>query len=94
MSISAGIVVAVAFQQVDNAPDTQTSAQGDYQSFQYFDCGIEKCHSNVPPKNVFHVVMLISYTSKVSVGFTTARCFFMYRSMSKTFLGSASAVYL
>ena len=36
----------------------------------------------------------ISYTSKVSVGFTTARCFFMYRSMSKTFLGSASAVYL
>ena len=34
-----------------------------------------------------------SYDS-VIVGFTTARCFFMYRSMSKTFLGSASAVYL
>ena len=46
-----------------------------------------------PPKNVFHVVILISYTSKVSLGFTTVRCFFVYRSMSKTFLGSASAVY-
>ena len=36
----------------------------------------------------------ISYTSKVSPGFTTVRCLFMYRSMSKTFLGSASVVYL
>ena len=98
MSICAGVVVTVALQEVDNAPDTQACAQSDNESLQNTNCAVEKCHKLNPPKNVFdfgfYVVISISYTSKRSVGFTTARCFFMYRSMSKTFLGSASAVYL
>jgi hypothetical protein len=44
MSISPGIVVAVALKQIDNAPDTQARAQSDYQSLQNTYCRIEKCH--------------------------------------------------
>jgi len=92
MSIGCGVVLTVAFQKIDNAPDTQTCAQGDYQGLQNAYRAVEKCHSKYPPKIGF-VYRLISYTSKASVGFTLG-CRFMYRSISKRFFGSASAVYL
>ena len=44
MSISAGVVVAVTFQQVDDTPDTKTSAEGDHKGLQNVYCAIEKCH--------------------------------------------------
>ncbi len=96
MSIGRGVVLAVAFQQIDNAPDTQTCAQGDYQGLQYADRALKKCHKCLflLKKYLIYWFTLISYTSKLSAGFKTARCFLLYHSMSKTFLGSASAVYL
>ena len=44
MSISAGIVISVTFQQVDDTPDAKTSAQSDNESLQNGDCLIKKCH--------------------------------------------------
>ena len=44
MSIGAGVVVAVTFQQVDDTPDTKTSAQSDNESLKYRNCAVEKCH--------------------------------------------------
>ena len=45
MSISAGIVIAVTFHQVDYAPDTKTSSESNDESLQYRDCAVEKCHN-------------------------------------------------
>ena len=44
MSIRAGVVVAVTFQQVDDAPDAETSAEGDNEGLKNGDSLIEKCH--------------------------------------------------
>ncbi len=44
MSIGAGIIISVAFQQVDDTPDTETSAQSDNESFQNSDSLGKKFH--------------------------------------------------
>ena len=44
LRFSARVVVAVTFQQVDDTPDTKTSAQSDNESLQNGDCLIKKCH--------------------------------------------------
>ena len=40
----ARVVVAVAFQQVDDTPDTKTSAQSDNESLKNGNCLFKKCH--------------------------------------------------
>ena len=42
--IRAGVVVAVTFQQVDDTPDAETSAEGDNEGLKNGDSLIEKCH--------------------------------------------------
>lgn len=49
MSIRAGVIVAVAFEQVDSAPDTKTGTESDDKRLQYADCTVEKCHKVFPP---------------------------------------------
>lgn len=44
MSISAGVVRTVAFQQVDNAPHAKTSAEGNYEGLQSGNGRSEKLH--------------------------------------------------
>ena len=44
MSIRAGVVVAITFQQVDDAPNAETSAEGDNEGLKNGDSLIEKCH--------------------------------------------------
>ena len=44
LAFSAGIVISVTFQQVDDTPDAETSAQSDNESLQNGDCLIKKCH--------------------------------------------------
>ena len=44
MSIGAGVVVAVTFQQVDNAPDTETGTERDNEGLKNSDCLFKKCH--------------------------------------------------
>ena len=44
LALCAGVVVAVTFQQVDNAPDTKTSAQSDNESLKNGNCLFKKCH--------------------------------------------------
>jgi len=38
------VVIAIAFQEVNGAPDTQASAQGNHEGLENFDCAIEKIH--------------------------------------------------
>ena len=45
MSISAGVVVAIPFQQIDDAPDAEACAEGDDQRLEHLDSRIEKLHS-------------------------------------------------
>ena len=44
MSICAGVVVSVTFQQVDNAPDTETGTERDNEGLKNGDCLFKKCH--------------------------------------------------
>ena len=44
MSICTGVVVSVAFQQVDGSPDAETCAEGNNQSLKNADSRVEKFH--------------------------------------------------
>ena len=44
MSISAGVVVSVAFQQVNGSPDAEACAKGNNQSLENTDSRVEKFH--------------------------------------------------
>ena len=44
MSICAGVVVAVTFQQVDDTPDAETGAQSDNEGLKNGDSLIEESH--------------------------------------------------
>ena len=46
-SISAGVIVAVTFEQVDGSPDAKACSKGHHQGLQYSDCAVEKCHIRV-----------------------------------------------
>ena len=45
LAASAGVVLAVSFQQVDDAPDSETRAERNHQRLQHFNCRIKKLHS-------------------------------------------------
>ena len=49
MSIRTGVIIAVAFEQVDRTPDTKTGTESDDERLQYTDCTVEKCHKMFPP---------------------------------------------
>ena len=44
LALCAGVVVAVTFQQVDNAPDTKTGTERDNECLKNGDCLFKKCH--------------------------------------------------
>ena len=44
LRLGARVVVAVTFQQVDDTPDTKTSAQSDNESLKNGNCLFKKCH--------------------------------------------------
>ena len=44
LAFCARVVVAVTFQQVDDTPDTKTSAQSDNESLKNGNCLFKKCH--------------------------------------------------
>lgn len=46
MSIRAGVIIAVAFEKVDAAPDTQTGSEGDDEGLKNLYCAVEEIHNN------------------------------------------------
>ena len=44
LRFGARVVVAVTFQQVDNAPDTETGTERDNEGLKNGDCLFKKCH--------------------------------------------------
>ena len=47
MSIRAGVVVAVALHEIDNASNAKTSPKSDNKCFQNAYCGSKKCHDKI-----------------------------------------------
>ena len=45
MSIGAGVIVAVTFQQIDSTPNAETGTQSDNQSLKNFDSRVKEFHS-------------------------------------------------
>ena len=56
MSICAGVIRAVALQQIDHAPHAKASAEGDNEGLQSSDSGIEKCHISLHFSGVFPAI--------------------------------------
>ena len=44
LAFGAGVVVAVTFQQVDNAPNTETGTERDNEGLKNGDCLFKECH--------------------------------------------------
>ena len=44
LRFGARVVIAITFQQVDDTPDTKTSAQSDNESLKNGNCLFKKCH--------------------------------------------------
>ena len=53
MSISTGVVIAVALQKIDDTPDTKTGTESHHQGLQNGYCTAEKCHILSSLKIVF-----------------------------------------
>ena len=45
LGFCAGVVVAVTFQQVDDAPDSKAGSECDNEGLQNVDCAVEKFHT-------------------------------------------------
>ena len=45
MSIRARVIIAVTFQQVDDAPDSKAGSECDNEGLQNVDCAVEKFHT-------------------------------------------------
>ena len=52
LGLSAGIVIAVALEQVDRAPDSEVRAQGDYESLENIDGRVKEIHNIVAGINL------------------------------------------
>lgn len=85
MSIRAGVVIAIPFQQIDRAPDAEASAERDDQRLEHLDSRIEKLHSKIrglaaqkrrlpaqprPPFNVLLKAAVFSWASSKSIAIT------------------------
>ena len=44
LALAAGVILSIALQQVDAAPDSQGTAQTDHDRLQSIDCTVEKFH--------------------------------------------------
>ena len=51
MSIRAGVVIAITFQQIDRAPNAEASAEGDHKRLEDAYSGLEKCHIELRNRN-------------------------------------------
>ena len=46
MSIRAGVVVAISFQQVDDTPNAKTGTQSDNEGLKHFDSRVKEIHNH------------------------------------------------
>ena len=76
MSIRAGVVVAVTFQQVDSAPDTETGTESHHEGLKNGNRAVEKCHrfSSLGGGLLRHVccVVCLPYRKRASVPMLSA----------------------
>ena len=73
MSICTGVIIAVAFQKVDGAPDTKTCTESYYQSLQNTDCAVEKCHKVFLLDLPAYVVGMMKWKLPATPGMCTCR---------------------
>ena len=73
MSISAGVVLTVALQKIDAAPDAQAAAQSDHDSLQSVHCAVEKFHKCFL---TFCRVLRLTKLFDLDLGYENSRCLF------------------
>ena len=44
MSIGAGVIVTIAFEQVDRTPNAETGTQSNNEGLENTNCRVKKCH--------------------------------------------------
>lgn len=47
MSIGSGVIVAVALQQIDCAPNAETGTEGNNERLKNVNCAVEKIHNEI-----------------------------------------------
>ena len=52
LALSAGVVVAVAFEQVDRAPDCEAGTEGDHEGLENIDSRVKEIHNIVAGINL------------------------------------------
>ena len=52
LGLSAGVVVAVAFEQVDCAPNGEAGTEGDHEGLENIDCAVKEIHNIVAGINL------------------------------------------
>ena len=75
MSICARIVVSVALQKIDNAPNAEACSKSDYKCLQNADCAVEKCHILSSLSAAFAAIKFLIFDfgyEKTAVVFTAA----------------------
>ena len=45
LGLGAGVVVAISFQEVDGAPDTEAGAECDHEGLEDVDCAVKEIHN-------------------------------------------------
>ena len=59
LTLCARIVVPISFQKVDNAPNTEASADGDHEGLENFYSRVEKIHIIIWSRVFYFVVLLL-----------------------------------
>ena len=52
LAFCAGVIIAVAFEQVDRTPDAEAGTERDDEGLEYADSRVEKCHSDCLPESL------------------------------------------
>ncbi|WP_425294456.1 hypothetical protein, partial [Mesomycoplasma ovipneumoniae] len=65
LGLSARIVVAVTFHEVDHTPDTEACTECDYECLKYAYCAVEKCHIFCETNGIFYPGQLHRYPASL-----------------------------
>jgi len=67
LGLGAGVVVAISFQEVDGAPDTEAGAECDHEGLENVDCAVEEIHNT--PENRIFVLFILLFIYEVLIRF-------------------------
>ena len=64
LSFSAGVIIAVSFEEVNRAPNAKSGSECDHEGLKGCDCAGKKCHTENGSRTFYNVVILFSYSQE------------------------------